>query len=207
MSAGSTSAGGSPRNGSSRSSGGHHGTPSARVDRRLVGRVRQRLERRDVRGRARRPQQRGPEPLGLGGDELDRHALDGHADRAPLGLLDHRDDLRQRGEARQHGRGSGAAQTTARCSQASRQRRTSPAASPPSASAIAVRPAPARGSAAGRAAARGSPSRASASSSCASRFGPDARARSAAALPPPPRAARRRCARRARARSRASGPR
>ena len=38
----------------------------------------------------------------LGDDELDRHALDRHADRAPLVLLDHRDDLRQRGEARQH---------------------------------------------------------------------------------------------------------
>ena len=105
MSAGATSAGGSPRNASSRSSGGHHGRPSARVDGLLVGRVRQRLERRDVRGRARRPHERGPEPLRLGDDELDRHALDRHADRAPLVLLDHRDDLGQRGEARQHGRG------------------------------------------------------------------------------------------------------
>ena len=73
------------------------------VDRLLVGRVRQRLERRDVRGRARRAHERGPEPLRLGGDELDRHALDRHPHRAPLVLLDHRDDLGQRGEARQHG--------------------------------------------------------------------------------------------------------
>ena len=64
----------------------------------------QRLERRDVRRRAGRAHQRGAEALGRGGDELDRHALDGHADRAPLVLLDHRDDLRQRGEAREHGR-------------------------------------------------------------------------------------------------------
>ena len=73
------------------------------VDRLLVGRVRQRLERRDVRRRARRAHERGPEPLRLGGDQLDRHALDRHPDRAPLVLLDQRDDLGQRGEARQHG--------------------------------------------------------------------------------------------------------
>ena len=75
------------------------------VDGRLVGRVRQRLERRHVRRRARRPHEGGAEPRRLGGDELDRDALDRHADRAPLGLLHDRDDLRQRGEARQHGRG------------------------------------------------------------------------------------------------------
>jgi hypothetical protein len=46
-----------------------------------------------------------PNRSGLGGDELDRHPLDRHADRAALGLLHDRDDLRQRGEARQHGRG------------------------------------------------------------------------------------------------------
>ena len=103
MSSGSTRAGGSPRNGSSRSSGGHQGRSERAVDRLLVGRVRQRLERRDVRGRARRAHERGPEPLRLGGDELDRHALDRHPHRAPLALLDHRDDLGQRGEARQHG--------------------------------------------------------------------------------------------------------
>ena len=101
----STSAGGSPRNGSSRSSGGHQGTPSAAIDRLLVGRVRQRLERRDVRGRARSAHERGPETLRRGGHELDRHAVDGHADGAPLVPLDHRDDLRQRGEALEHGAG------------------------------------------------------------------------------------------------------
>ena len=75
------------------------------VDGLLVGRVGQRLERRHVRRGARRPHEGGPEPLRLGGDELDRDALDRDPDRAPLGLLHHRDDLGQRGEARQHGRG------------------------------------------------------------------------------------------------------
>jgi hypothetical protein len=74
------------------------------VDGLLVERVRQRLERRHVRRRARRPHERGPEPLRRGGDELDRHALDRHPDRAPLGLLQHRDDPGQRGKARQHPR-------------------------------------------------------------------------------------------------------
>ena len=49
--------GGSPRNGASRSSGGHHGMPSAAYTARLVGRVGQRLERRDV-GRASRSRAR-----------------------------------------------------------------------------------------------------------------------------------------------------
>ena len=75
------------------------------VDGRLVGRVRQRLEPGHVRGRAGRPHQRAPEPLRRGGDQLDRDALDREPDRAPLALLDHRHDLGQRGEARQHGRG------------------------------------------------------------------------------------------------------
>ena len=102
MSSSPTRAGGSPRNGSSRSSGGHQGRSERAVDRLLVGRVRQRLERRDVGGRARRADERGPEPLGLGDHELDRHALDRHSHRAPLALLRDRDDLGQRGEARQH---------------------------------------------------------------------------------------------------------
>lgn len=71
----------------------------------LVDRVRERLERRHVRGRPRRSHKSGAEPLRLGGDELDRHALDRHPHRAPLGLLHHRDDLGQRREAREHGRG------------------------------------------------------------------------------------------------------
>ena len=74
------------------------------VDALLVGRVRQRLERRDVRGRSGRAHEGGPEPLRLGDDELERHALDRDPHGAPLVLLDHRDDLRQRGEAGQHGR-------------------------------------------------------------------------------------------------------
>ena len=52
------------------------------VDRRLVRRVRERLERRDVRRPSRSRDERGPEPLRLGDDELDRHALDRDADRA-----------------------------------------------------------------------------------------------------------------------------
>ena len=48
-----------------------------------------------------------PKRCRLGGDQLDRHALDGHADARPLALLDDRDDLRQLGEAREHRRGIG----------------------------------------------------------------------------------------------------
>ena len=77
------------------------GDAERRVDARLVRRVRERLERVDVGGRAGRAQERGAEPLGRGDDELDRDALDGHADGAPLVLLEQRDDLGQRGEARQ----------------------------------------------------------------------------------------------------------
>ena len=107
MSASSTSAGGSPANGCSRSSGGHHGMPSASYTDSLVGRVGERLERRDVGRRAGRADQRGPEPLGLGGDELDRHPLDRDPDRAPVAALEQRDDLRQRGEAIEHRLGLG----------------------------------------------------------------------------------------------------
>ena len=77
------------------------------VDRLLVERVRQRRERRHVGRRARRTHEGGPEPVRLGGDELDRHALDRHPDRAPLGLLHDRDDLGQRREVLEHGRGIG----------------------------------------------------------------------------------------------------
>jgi hypothetical protein len=72
------------------------------VDRLLVGRLRERLEGRDVRGRARRAQQRGPEPGGLRNDEFDRHALDRHPDRAPFAPLHDRHYLRQLREAGQH---------------------------------------------------------------------------------------------------------
>jgi hypothetical protein len=72
------------------------------VDRLLVGRVRQRLERRDVLCRPGGAHERRAEPLRLGGHELDGHALDGDADRPPLGLVDHRDNLGQRREAREH---------------------------------------------------------------------------------------------------------
>ena len=72
------------------------------VDRLLVGCVWERLERLDVRARAGRAHERGPVALRRGGDELDRHALDGHPQRPPLALLDDSDDLGQRGEARQH---------------------------------------------------------------------------------------------------------
>ena len=175
MSSSSTRAGGSPRNGSSRSSGGHQGMPSARVDRRLVGRVRQRLERRDVRRRAGRADEGGPEPLRLGGDELDRHALDRHPHRAPLVLLDHRDDLGQRGEARQRRRRDPARRRPppgARRSRASAARRRPPRRRgrprcPPTSSQARLSSSPRCG--------RGSASRASASSSCASRLRPDPR--------------------------------
>ena len=207
MSSSSTSAGGSPRNGASRSSGGHHGMPSARVDRLLVGRVGQRLERRDVLGRARRAEQRGPEALRLGDDELDRHALDRHPDRAPLVPLDHGDDLRQRREAREHGsgirRGADDRELLARVAPAAhvagrlaaeRARR-----SPPTSSRARLSSSPRRG--------RGSASRASASSSCASVFGPIPGHVAQPAGGAPPRGARRRCARRAPARSRPSASR
>ena len=148
------------------------GDAERRVDARLVRRVRERLERLDVGGRAGRAQQRGAEPLGRRDDELDRDALDGHADGAPLAPAR---AARRSGAARRSApaaaRARRAAATTASRSQASRQRRTSPAGSPPSAAAIAddelarevqhQRPLrPRLGS------------RASASRSCASSFGP-----------------------------------
>jgi len=77
------------------------------IDRLLVGRVRQWLQGRDVRGRARRPHERRPEPLRLGDDELDRHALDRHPHGAPISPLDQCDDLGQLGEATQQRAGIG----------------------------------------------------------------------------------------------------
>jgi hypothetical protein len=70
----------------------------------LVGRVGQRLERGDVVRRSGRPHERRPEALGLGDAQLDGHALDSDAERAPLALLDDRDDLWQLREARERGR-------------------------------------------------------------------------------------------------------
>ena len=173
MSATSTSGGGSSRNGCSRSSGGHHGTPSAAYTRLLVGRVGQRLERRDVLGRARGPQQRGAEPLRLGDDELDRHALDRHAQRPAL--LPARSTATICGSAAKRvercGRVGGGARPpraarTSRASGARRRRPSPPSASamPPTSSQARLSSRPCRG--------RGSPSRASASSSRASVFGP-----------------------------------
>src|SRR5204862_4947345 len=72
------------------------------IDGFLVRRVRQRLERGNVGRRARRADEGGPEPLRLGGNELDRHALDRDADGTPLAPLDHGDDLGQPGEPREH---------------------------------------------------------------------------------------------------------
>ncbi len=48
------------------------GEPERREQGLLVGRVRQRFERRDVRGRTGRPQQGGPEARRVGDDQLDR---------------------------------------------------------------------------------------------------------------------------------------
>ena len=53
------------------------------VERRLVGRVRQRAERVDVRAAPGRANELGAEAARLGRDQLDRNALDGDADRAP----------------------------------------------------------------------------------------------------------------------------
>ena len=53
--------------------------PERAVDALLVGRVRQRLERGDVLGRAGRADELGAEPCRLGDHELDRDALDGDA--------------------------------------------------------------------------------------------------------------------------------
>ena len=80
-----------------------------------------------------------PKRSGSATTQLDRHALDGHPDRAPLALLDHRDDLRQRGEARRAPAPGPARRRRPRAARsASRQRRASPAGSPPSAAAIAA---------------------------------------------------------------------
>jgi hypothetical protein len=73
------------------------------VHRLLVGRLRQRLERGDVRSRPRRAHEGASVPLRLGRHQLDRHALDRHPSTPPLFLLDERHDLGQRSEPCQHG--------------------------------------------------------------------------------------------------------
>ena len=55
--------------------------PERPVHRLLVGALGEWLERVDVRPRTGRPEQRGSEPFGLGGDELDRHSLERDPDR------------------------------------------------------------------------------------------------------------------------------
>ena len=82
-------------------------------------------------------QERGAEALRLGGDELDRHALDGHAHAPAARSARPRATIWGSAAKRaEHAARIGAAHTTASRSHASRQRRTSPAASPPSAAAI-----------------------------------------------------------------------
>ena len=96
-------------------------------------------ERLDVRRRSGRAHELRAEARRLGGEELDRNALDGDADRAPLRALDDGDDLRQPRERVEHGPGlARPATTTASSRGASTHRRGSPASSPPSAAAIAA---------------------------------------------------------------------
>ena len=83
----------------------------------FVGRVGKRLDRRDPLGRAGRADELGAEAARLGDDQLDRHALDGHAQRPALAALDDGHDLRQRLEPLQHR--SSAGTTTASRSEAS----------------------------------------------------------------------------------------
>ena len=110
------------------------------VERRLVGRVRQR--RRAPRRTRAAPVARTssvPKRAGSARDELDRDALDRDADRAPLRALDARATIcGSRSNASSTGAGSAAATTTASSRGASTQRRGSPAISPPSAAAIAA---------------------------------------------------------------------
>ena len=157
----------------SRSSGGHQGTPSARVDGLLVGRVRQRLERRDVLGGAGRAHERGAEAL----RRRRRRARPARPRRSrrPRGARPARSARRSaaaRRSAPSTGAGSAAAQTTASRSQESRQRRDVAGDLAAERGGDAVRRARARGSAAARAAAAARPRGRAPSSSCASVFGP-----------------------------------
>ena len=66
----------------------------------LRGRIGQVAERGDVLRRAGRAHELGPETLRLRGDHLDRIALGGDADDAPLVLFQHCHDLGQRLDAK-----------------------------------------------------------------------------------------------------------
>ena len=75
------------------------GATDACVHMHLTGRIGQVAERGDVLRRARRTHELGAEPVRIGRDHLDRIALGGHADDAPLVLLQHGHDLRERLDA------------------------------------------------------------------------------------------------------------
>jgi hypothetical protein len=66
----------------------------------LVGLFGERLEGGDVLRGAGGSQQRRAETARLGDDELERDALDRHAQCAPFVLVDQRDHLRELGESR-----------------------------------------------------------------------------------------------------------
>ena len=141
------------------------------IDGGLVGRVGQRLERRDVGGRAGRAHERGAEAAGAATTSSTGtpSTVTPTARRSPCSIT-----ATIWGSAAKRSSsedGSAAAQTTASRSHASRQRRTSPAASPSSAAAMPPTSSQARSSSSPRCG-RGSASRASASSSRASVFGP-----------------------------------
>ena len=103
MSSSSTSRDGGGVAPASRSSGGHHGMPSARKTAVLVRRVGQRAQGVDPGGRARVLDEGGAEPVGRGDDELDRHALDRETHDPALVCGQQRHDLRQLGEPGQDG--------------------------------------------------------------------------------------------------------
>ena len=75
------------------------GDPERPVNSLLVGRIRERAERRDVLRGSRRMNELGAEALRVGDDQLHRHALDRHPDCPPVILVDKRHDLGQLGEA------------------------------------------------------------------------------------------------------------
>ena len=180
-------------NGSSRSSGGHQGMPERAVDRRLVGRrraaarARRRTPARPSRARSAVPKRAGSATTSSTGTPSTVTPT-----RAALALLDHRDDLRQRGEARQHAARGPAPRTrprAARTSRASAARRRPPRR--PRAVAIdpdelprAASSSPRGGSRLGFARERLEQPRLG--------LGPDRPARPAAGRPPPPREAPRR---------------
>ena len=65
------------------------------IDVLLRGALGQWPQARDVLRRARRPEERRPEPVRPRGDHLDRNPLDGDADGAVVVPLEHGDELRQ----------------------------------------------------------------------------------------------------------------